>query len=267
MMNFKKIVKTLAPFMCTAVMAVSLSGCVSDSEFESLKQRVAALEDMYGSDDVSGSSSSRGDSRATAKPENDKDKDKDSKSDKNDSAANEEFDPETVGDDIKIEEYDYIDSNGAKYAFFTFENRSEFDVDADVTIECSGTDGKVLDTEDKTLSGLTSGSRSYVGFELETETETIVRTVRYSENRDGNTLDEVGARASRAQGGANVTVANSGSEPAENLKYLTLFFSGDKLIGFDSDDVAPLGPGENVTIPSVFYGEFDRVDIYIAIDD
>ncbi len=267
-MNFKKIVKSLAPFICAAVMAVPLSGCVSDSEFESLKERVAALEEMYGSDDPSGSGSSRenSSSRATAKPENDKDKN--SNSDKNDSSSNEEFDPETVGDDINVEEYDYIDNGGEKYAFFTFENNSKFDVDADVEIECRDIDGKVLDTEDKTLLGLTSGNRSYAAFKLEPNTETIVRTVNYTENRGGGpSLDDIRARASRAQGGANITVANNGSESADDLKYLTLFFSGEKLAGFDSNDVATIGPGENATFPSEFYGEFDRVDIYIAIND
>lgn len=80
-------------------------------------------------------------------------------------------------------------------------------------------------------------------------------------------IGDISARAIRAQGGANITIRNSGSAEAEDIKYLTLFFSGDDLVGFDSDKVSDIEASSSKTLASVCYEEFDSPKVYVAIDD
>ena len=254
MTNLKKI----AIIIAAALAIGSLTGCgVSKSEFNSLKQRVEALEKMYDSDDLNEIDTT---SRSTAKPSSDVDED----------TSPFKFNPDTVGDDVEITEYDFIDPDGKKFAFFVFENNSNYDVEAIISIECKNDDGRVLDNEEKTVPGIAAGQSSFASFELDDDTETIVRTVSYRENR-GTSLDTIRVRAAKAQGGANVSIANSGNDYADDMKFLTLYFKRDKtdetMVGFDSYDLPELSPGESTTIPSEYYGEYDRVEVYIAFDD
>ena len=53
----------------------------------------------------------------------------------------------------------------------------------------------------------------------------------------------------------------------EDIKYLTLFFSGDDLVGFDSDKVPDIEASSSKTLASVCYEEFDSPKVYVAIDD
>ncbi len=267
-MKLKLILKTAALVMAAVVAAASLSGCgVSKSEFNSLKERVAALEDMYGTDipETASSGSSRA-SKATPRPTEEPERD-DRSSDENNKSS-EKFDSDTVGEDIDVIEYDYLDNDGKKFAFFVFDNDSDYDVDADISIECRGSNDRNLGKDSKTLKNLESGQRSYVGFELDEDTETIVRTVNYNESRlRGTRLSDIGARAARAQGGVNLTVTNNGADDADDLKYLVIFFDGSSMVGFDSNNLPNLKAGENVTLPSVCYEDFDRADVFIAVTD
>ncbi len=267
-MKLKFIFKTAALVMAAAVAAAALSGCgVSESEFNSLKERVAALEEMYGSDipDSSSSKSSKT-SKATPKPTDPPERDDKNSDDDNDSKA--KFDSDTVGENIDVDEYDYLDDDGKKFAFFVFDNDSDYDVDADISIECKDSNDKNLGKDSKTLKNLESGQRSYVGFELDSATETIVRTVNYKESSlRGTHISDIGARAARAQGGVNLTLTNNSGSDADDLKYLVIFFDGNSMVGFDSNNLPDLKKGENITLPSVCYDDFDRADVFIAIDD
>ncbi len=266
-MKLKCIFKTAALVMAAAVTAAALSGCgVSKSEFNSLKERVAALEEMYGADAPYSASKSNDSSKSTPKP-TDSSKRDDKNSDE-DSKSKQKFDSDTVGEDIDVNEYDYLDDDGNKFAFFVFDNDSDYDVDADISIECKNSNNKTLGNESKTLKNLESGQRSYIGFELDEDTETIVRTVNYKESSlRGTHISDIGARASRAQGGVNLTVTNNGADDADDLKYLVIFFDSNSMVGFDSSDLPNLKAGENVTLPSVCYEDFDRADVFIALSD
>ncbi len=267
-MKLKFISKTAAIVMAAAVAAASLSGCgVSKSEFNSLKERVAALEDMYGTDIPNTASSGSGKaSKATPKPTEPPERDE--KNSDDDNKSKEKFDSDTVGEDIDVIEYDYLDDDGKKFAFFVFDNDSDFDVDADISIECKDSSDKNLGKDSKTLKNLESGQRSYVGFELDKDTDTIVRTVDYKESSlRGTHISDIGARASRAQGGVNLTVTNNGADDSDDLKYLVIFFDGSSMVGFDSNDLPNLKAGENITLPSVCYDDFDRADVFIAVTD
>lgn len=265
--KFKVGIRISVLVISLAVTAGCLAGCgVSESDYKSLERRVAALEEMYGSS--SGSSSKKSNStpspdssdntRSTARPGGDS----------GSNSANSDFDPETVSKDIDVDEYDYIDDKGNKFAFFVFDNKSEFDVDVQVDIECRDESGKSLKTDDDTIRGLKKGHRSYAGFELDKNTDTIVRTLNYIKfSGRTSVISDVTARASKAQGGANLTIINNGSNGTDDLKYLTLFFNGSDLAGFDSGDVPNISPNSNSTIASVFYGDYDTVDVLIAEDD
>ncbi len=262
-----RFIKTIAAMAAVAVFVPTLGGCgVSKSEFNSLKERVAALEDIHESELSEGYSNREvgSDSRPTPTPK----RSGGSSSGDNDALGGGDFDSAEVGNDIDVTEYDYLDDNGQKYAFFVFENDSAFDVDADVEIECLDSRGETVDRDSKTLRGIESGNRSFAGFELDSDTETIVRTVNYEEsNLRGVLLGDMNARAARAQGGVNLTVANNGNDFAENFKYLVIFFESNEMVGFDSNDLPEIGPGENITLPSVCYKDFDRADVFIAIED
>lgn len=267
-MKLKFISKTAAIVMAAAVAAASLSGCgVSRSEFNSLKERVATLEDMYGTDTPNtASSGSNRTARATPRPT--EEPERDNRDSDDDDKSKEKFDSDTVGEDIDVVEYDYLDDDGKKFAFFVFDNDSDFDVDADISIECKDSSEKNLGKDSKTLKNLESGQRSYVGFELDDNTETLVRTVDYKESSlRGTHISEIGARAARAQGGVNLTVTNNGADDADDLKYLVIFFDGGSMTAFDSNDLPNLKAGENVTLPSVCYDDFDRADVFIAVND
>lgn len=266
-MKLKTFIKTAALIMAVAVSTAALSGCgVSKSEFNSLKERVDALEEIHGSDILDDSPQNAKTPKST--PKSTADKSRSEEKDDENSASDDKFDSDKVGEDIEVEEYDYIDSDNKKFAFFIFNNGSDFDVDANVKIECKDSGGKSLGDDEKDLINLESGQRSYLGFELDPDTETIVRTVRYDESSlRGTRLSDINARAARAQGGVNVTVANIGRGDADGLKYLVLFFDGNKLVGFDSSSLPEIFAGQNTTVPAVCYEDFDRADVFLAIDN
>lgn len=90
----------------------------------------------------------------------------------------------------------------------------------------------------------------------------------YKEYKGNDTsIGDISAKAIRAQGGANITIRNSSSSKAEDIKYLTLFFSGDDLVGFDSDKVPDIEASSSETIASICYEEFDSPKVYVAIDN
>ena len=265
--KFKTGVRISALLISLTVAAGCLAGCgVSESDYKSLERRVSALEEMYGSD--SGSSKKSSSNASSDSTPNPKSTARPSSGSNNDSASGSSgFDPETVGQDIDVDEYDYVDDNGSKFAFFVFDNKSEFNVNVQVDIECKDESGKSLKTDDEMIRGLEKGKRSYVGFELDKNTDTIVRTLNYTEfSGRTSVISDVTARASKAQGGANLTIINNGSNGTDDLKYLTLFFKGSDLAGFDSGEVPNISPNTNSTIPSVFYDDYDTVDVLIAED-
>ena len=240
----------IAAVLSAMLAAGTLAGCsnVSKSDFDALEKRVEALE--KGTDNESGdknSSETNKSGKSTASP----------KTSSKPSSDNGEFDSENVSKAIDVQEYDYIDADDNKFSFFIFDNTSNFDVNARIEIVCKDKDDNIL-----------QGESSFASFKVDKDTETIVRTVYYEEYKGKDvSIGDISARAIRAQGGANITIRNSGSAEAEDIKYLTLFFSGDDLVGFDSDKVSDIEASSSKTLASVCYEEFDSPKVYVAIDD
>lgn len=251
----------IAAVLSAMLAAGTLAGCsnVSKSDFDALEKRVEALE--KGTDSESGNKNSfetNKSGKSTASP----------KTSSKPSSDNGEFDSENVSKEIDVKEYDYIDADDNKFSFFIFDNTSNFDVNAKIEIVCKDADDNVLQESEKKVPGLSKGESSFASFAVDKDTETIVRTVYYEKYKDKDTsIGDISAKAIRAQGGANITIRNSGSSEAEDIKYLTLFFSGDDLVGFDSDKVPDIEASSSETIASICYEEFDSPKVYVAIDN
>lgn len=259
-LRFKKFFKLSACALAALITAVSVTGCVSEADYKRLERRISALEEIHGVD----GSSEQTDEQDNSSSDESSDRD-DSENSENSSA---DFDAERVSEEVDVEEYDYVDSDGDKFAFFVLENNSDFDVNARVNVVSRDQNNRELDEEEKSVEGIPAGGESFVSFSVDRDTATIVRTVTYSEFRDEtNPLDQLSARASRNQNGSDITVTNSGAEDVENAKYLALYFSGNTLAGFDADDVPQVSSSSNSRISSVCYENFDTVRVYLSIDD
>ncbi len=266
-MEFKKFSKKLFCGALAASMAViSLTACVSEADFKKLEKRVASLEQQLESE--GSSSASENQSRATSSPKetsspNETTSPKESP-DKNDA----DFDADEISDDINVEEHDFIDDDGNKFSFFVFSNKSDFDVTAKIKIVCKDKDGKELEDSEEIVEGIPKGKTSFASFAVDKDTETIVRTVTYEEYDEKiNPLSSVSAKSSKAQGGANIAVTNTGSNAAKDLKYLALFFKGNDFVGFDSEKLPDLAASSNESVSAVCYEDFDTVEVYLSIDD
>ena len=253
-MNPKKI-KTAAIAISALLAASCLAGCgVSKSDYNELERKVDQLEKQV---EELGEKSSVSPTSAPGKNS--------SSSAKSTSAPSEKFDENRVNSEIDVEQYDFVDDNNDKYTIFVFENDSDFNVNAHIKLTAKDADDNILHEEEKTIKGLPMDGEAYVSFALDTDTETIVRTVTYEENSSkDNPLGKLSARATKADGGANITVRNSGTSEAEGLKYMTLFFEDDEVVGFDNGDVPSIASGSTAVIPSVFYGSFDEAEVYFT---
>lgn len=245
-----KFTKIASAVLGAAVLCCSLSACgVSKTDYEALEKRVAMLEKEAGieSDDKSSGAVSK---KASSADEN-----------------SENFDEKEVGNNIRVQQHDFIDNDDDKYSIFTFENNSDYNVNARIKIVCKDRSGDELDTQEKTIKGLPKNKKSYVSFKLDDDTETIVRTVSYEEytSRD-NPLDQISARVTKAEGGANVVVKNNGTSEVKNVDYMTLFFKGTNFIGFDSGDVPNVPGSSSEVIPSEFYEDYDRAEVYFTAE-
>ncbi len=260
--DLKKYIKFLSAILTVAVV-FSLSGCgVSEADYKKLERRVAALEEAV-NNDTSNSYNSVTDNSATDSPSAMSDASGSSKTNSSGS-----FDAEEVSDDIDIQEYDYIDNNGDKYAFFIFSNGSDYDVTAKIKVVYKDSNGNELDTDTKNVIGIPESQRSYAGFRVDKNTATIVRTVTYSEyDQNPNMLSDLVITPEAVQGGAKISFNNIGSVKTDDIRYLTLFFKNNKFVAFDSDELTDIEPGSNVTINSAYYGDFDNVDVVAAIDE
>ncbi len=241
--------KTVSVIISAAVITGCLTGCggISQSDFKRLEERVEQLESKIGS---SANSSKNSPAETPSKSSN---------------ASNEDFDENKVYDEIKVTQHDFVDNDDNKYSIFVFNNTSDFNVDAMIKITTNDEDGEILQEEEKTIKGLPKGKESYASFALDEDTETIVRTVTYEENTEKeNPLDNLSARAAKAEGGANVTIRNNGTSAVKNLKYMTLFFKGKELVGFDNGNVPNISASSSEVIPSEYYGSFDKAEVYIT---
>lgn len=247
--KFKSIVA-----VCSAIfLAVTLTSCgVSKSDYKALEKRVSALEEMHNQNTESQNTSS-------------------AKSRQNTNSENADFDEKTVNDDIDIEQYDYIDDNDKKYSIFVFENNSDFCVDVNLEVTAKDEEDNILHKEEKSITGLPNDGKAYLAFELDDDTDTLMRTVRYSENTsDDNLLKNVTAKAIKAEGGANITLRNYAKTDTDtsNLKFMALYFEDGELVGFDSQDISDyLSSSSSMTvIPSEFYGLYDDVEVYLTYE-
>lgn len=259
-----KALKTASVIIAAAVMTGCLAGCggVSKEDYAELEKRVEQLEEQIGSKSDSSSSSK-------SSPKSTPSKNSSSGSSSNSSNASnnsdEKFDESKVNEEIEVEQHDYIDDDNNKYSFFVFENDSDFNVDVKIKITTKDKNDKVLEEEEKTIKGLPKDKEAYASFALDPDTETIVRTVSYEENTaKENPLDSLTAKATKAEGGANITVRNSGTSEVKEIKYITLFFKNNNLVGFDNGTVPNIQASSSEVIPSVFYGSFDKAEVYFT---
>lgn len=248
-----RFLKTASVCLAAALVCVSLVSCggVSQEDYEKLEKRVAMLEKETGIEtkDNEGTSSKLASNR-----------------DKSEEAeGSENFDEKEVSDNVRIQQHDYVDNDDNKFSIFTFENNSDYNVNARIKIVTKDKNGKELEEQEKTIKGLPKSKKSYASFKLDPDTETIVRTVSYTEytSRD-NPLDDINARVTKAEGGANIIVKNGSSSEIKNINYMTLFYKGTSLVGFDNGDVPNVSANSSEVIPSEFYEDFDRVEVYFA---
>lgn len=258
--NLKKYIKFLSAVL-TAAVVFALTGCgVSEADYKKLERRVSALEAIVDSDTNSSYTNNSPTNNTSAAPDDSASSAK--------TKSNGSFNAEEVSNDIEIQEYDYIDDNGEKYAFFIFCNNSDYDVTAKIKVVYKDSNGNELDSDTKRVIGIPASQRSYAGFRVDRNTETIVRTVTYSEYKDSsNMLSDLTIASEIVQGGAEISFRNTGSVKTDDIRYLTLFFKNNKFVAFDSDELTDIAAGSNVTIISEYYGEFDDVDVVAAIDD
>lgn len=260
-----KALKTASAIIAATVMTGCLAGCgVSKSDFEKLEKRVAQLESQI--DNSSEKSSSSSSSKSSGSASSSKNTDN-SNSSSSSSSSDSKFDESKVSKEIEVEQHDYLDDDGNKFSIFVFENDSDFNVDAEIKITTKDKNNKVLQEEEKTIKGLPKDKEAYASFSLDPDTETIVRTVTYTENTaKENPLAGLTAKATKAEGGANVTIRNSGTSEVKGLKYMTLFFEDDELVGFDNGDIPNIPAGSSEVIPSVFYSNFDKAEVYFTLE-
>lgn len=259
-----KALKTASVIIAAAVMTGCLAGCggVSKEDYAELEKRVEQLENEIGNKSDN-SSSSKSSPKST--PSRSSSSASSSNSSKETNNSDEKFDESKVNADIEVEQHDYVDNDDNKYSFFVFENDSDFNVDVKIKITTKDKNDKTLQEEEKTIKGLPKDKEAYASFALDPDTETIIRTVSYEENTvKENPLDSLTARATKAEGGANITVRNSGTSEVKEIKYLTLFFKGNELVGFDNGAVPSIPAGSSEVIPSEFYNNFDKAEVYFT---
>lgn len=266
------LLKTALAVVAAVMICVSLAGCgVSKDDYAALERRVAALEKETGLDSSKSSDKSSGkDTAATDKDSSGSNSSSKTKSSSRDNSDDEnaDFDDKDVSDSIDVKQHDYIDNDNNKFSIFTFQNNSDFDVNATIKIVTKDKNGKELEEQEKTIKGLPKDKKSYASFKLDPDTDTIVRTVSYSKftARD-NPIKNINARITKAEGGANIIVKNDGSSSIDGVEYMTLFYKSNDFVGFDNGDVPSIPANSSEIIPSEYYDKFDRAEVYFAVYD
>lgn len=187
---------------------------------------------------------------------------------RNDTSKNEEGNIKNIN---ILAEYTLSDGIGwFTRHFMVIKNNSNVTVDIETSSLAYNSFGTMVGAANSSIEALGSGCTTviYEAFETDAEinhyeTEIIAIKSKYHES----VIQDLSYTQTNIDKGAIFQVTNNGTDPAQFVKGYALFFSGAKLVGYEStyfdDDNSELKPGRTVSKQLISYDDFDRIEFYL----
>jgi lipoprotein len=234
---------------------LSLAACsgsrgVSQEDYDSLKQAYDELKEQY--DALVGE-------RAAVQTQTGKQQEP--------TAQRDDFDAETVLSQLEVQEYKYS-SNPWHYAFLSVKNNSEYDLSISVSVKFYN-DGELIGAKDAQEHAFEKGTEILLYF-MPDEDFTEMEYEISADKEDGYecVVSELSYENVSAKNKEIISITNNGEYAAEFVECRCLFFSGEKVVGFDSqyftDDDYELKPGKTITKELDCYEAYDSAKFFFT---
>lgn len=178
-----------------------------------------------------------------------------------------------LSEQVNVKEYSMENSMGDTYFLLVVKNNSDKTISLDVNATAKDAEGKTV--------GAASSSEEAIGSENEVCLMNYFESVKSDSTFDYNmsvkeddyykpVIDDLSHEESDTGEKVIVTCTNNGEEVAEFVEGTVLFFSGDNLVGYETnyltDDDSELKPGASIAKEFEFYGEggYDRFEVYFT---
>ena len=177
-----------------------------------------------------------------------------------------------IGDIEVLAEYTLSDGIGwYTRHFLVIKNNSNQTVDITTSSLAYSADGTMVSAADASFDALGAGCTSimYEAFETESEIDHYETSMNVKESSYyESVIQDLSYVQNDINGGAIFQVTNNGEEAAEFVEGYTLFFLGEKLVGYNSayftDDDSELKPGATISKQIDCYEDFDRIEFYLT---
>lgn len=196
---------------------------------------------------------------------------------KNESESGEKKKPKESAEEllkqVEIKEYSMENSSGDTYFVLVVKNNSEKTISLEVNSTAKDSEGKTIGAASS--DGEAIGSGNEVCLMNYFENVKIDSTFEYNisvkeDNYYEPIINDLSHEASDTGEKVIVTCTNTGDKAAEFVEGTVLFFSGDKLVGYETnyltDDDSELKPKASIAKEFDFYGKekYNRFEVYFA---
>lgn len=188
-------------------------------------------------------------------------------------AGNEEQGEDELSKQVQVKEYVMENSFGDSYYLLVVKNNSERTISLEVNSIAKDSEGKTVGAASSSGEAIGSGHEVCLMnyFESVKSDSTFEYTISVKEDEYyESVLDDLGHEDSDTGEKVIVTCTNNGDKAAQFVEGTVLFFSGDKLVGYETnyltDDDSELKPGASIAKEFEFYGEggYDRFEVYFT---
>lgn len=178
---------------------------------------------------------------------------------------------EISSDKLDISEYSYENTIGDTLHFLVIKNNSNYTIKVSSNTTALDSSGTILGANSSELEALGSGCESCLidYFDGVENIDKFEYTLSLKEDPYyESVISDLSYETSEQRDKVIVTCTNNGSEPAEFVEVIGLFFKNGELVNYDStyvtDDDSELKPGATLSEELNCYDGYDEVKIYFT---
>lgn len=180
-----------------------------------------------------------------------------------------EFDEASVVKQLKVTEYNFVNSIKTAWTVLVVENSSKFNLDVGVEVMFKDAAGNLIGAKNDSQEAVQGGFETVFTFMNDEKPASMeyVLTAKQEEYY-GCVQSDLAYKVSNAKDKAIISVTNNGKETAEFVEYNALFFQQGKLVycssGYAMDDDSELKPGKTINDEARCYEPFDEVKVVLT---